>query len=48
MAEWKVHATWSLKAQLVFGVPAGEVPSEKSFREVEERIRVFGMGGDRE
>jgi hypothetical protein len=40
-AEWKVPASWKLNAQLVFGgvgAPAGE----KSFKPVEERVKVFG------
>lgn len=40
-AEWKLPASWKLSAQLVFGgigAPAGE----KSFKPVEERVKVFG------
>jgi predicted oxidoreductase (fatty acid repression mutant protein) len=38
---WDVPKEWSLKAQLVFGGRAGE-PSEKQFKPVEERLRVYG------
>lgn len=38
---WNVDPTWSLKAQLVFGKPAGE-PGEKSFKPLEERVFVHG------
>ncbi|KAJ9618792.1 putative nitroreductase [Knufia peltigerae] len=40
-ATWNVPATWSLKAQLVFGKPAGS-PMEKSFGPIEERVFVHG------
>lgn len=37
-----VPATWSLKAQMVFGTPTG-APGEKTFKPVVgERVRVFG------
>jgi predicted oxidoreductase (fatty acid repression mutant protein) len=39
--EWNVPETWSLKAQLVFGGRAAE-PSEKQFKGLEERLKVFG------
>jgi predicted oxidoreductase (fatty acid repression mutant protein) len=40
-SEWKLPASWKLNAQLVFGgvgAPAGE----KSFKPIEERVKVFG------
>lgn len=40
-SEWKLPASWKLNAQLVFGgvgAPAGE----KSFKPLEERVKVFG------
>ena len=40
-SEWKLPATWQLKAQLVFGKPTGQ-PAEKAFQVVEERLKVFG------
>lgn len=40
-SEWKLPATWQLKAQLVFGKPTGQ-PGEKVFGGVEERLKVFG------
>ena len=39
--EWNIPASWTLRAQMVFGgiaAPAGE----KAFAPVEERFRVFG------
>ncbi|KIX04489.1 uncharacterized protein Z518_05359 [Rhinocladiella mackenziei CBS 650.93] len=38
---WKVPENWSLKAQLVFGKPAG-TPYEKSFKPIEERVFIHG------
>lgn len=38
---WNVDLKWSLKAQLVFGKPAGQ-PGEKSFKPLEERVAVHG------
>lgn len=40
-AEWSVPEDWTLDAQLVFGVPAGE-PGEKTFSDVGERFKVYG------
>ena len=40
-SEWKLPASWKLNAQLIFGgvgAPAGE----KSFKPVDERMKVFG------
>lgn len=39
--QWKVPTEWSLKAQLVFGKPAG-VPREKTFEPLEKRLFVHG------
>ncbi|KAJ5162111.1 hypothetical protein N7492_007503 [Penicillium capsulatum] len=39
--EWKIPAEWSLKAQLVFGTPAGP-PKEKVSEPVEKRLFVHG------
>ncbi|KAH7412950.1 Nitroreductase-like protein [Cadophora sp. MPI-SDFR-AT-0126] len=44
VSEWSVPTTWSLKAQLVFGVPTGEPPHEKVFKSADERIMVPRMG----
>lgn len=38
---WDVPASWRLRAQLVFGGRAG-VPGEKTFRPIEEKLKVFG------
>ncbi|EXJ83342.1 hypothetical protein A1O1_06963 [Capronia coronata CBS 617.96] len=40
-AKWGVPGAWSLKAQLVFGTPAGEA-GDKAFKPVEERVFVHG------
>ena len=37
--EWKVPATWKLKAQLVFGKPTGE-PKPREYKPLEERVIV--------
>ena len=39
--DYDVPATWSLKAQMVFGKPEAE-PGQKSFDPIEKRIKVFG------
>ncbi|KAK4861609.1 hypothetical protein LT330_003644 [Penicillium expansum] len=39
--EWKVPATWQLKAQLVFDEPV-EGPKEKESLPVEDRMFVYG------
>ena len=39
--EWNVPLDWRLKAQLVFGTPAGP-PKEKVFEPVENRLFVHG------
>ena len=39
--EYKLPYTWNLKSQLVFGTPTGG-PMEKTFKPVEERVKVFG------
>lgn len=42
LAEWKLPETWDLRAQMVFGKPAGQ-PYPKSFDDVEgKRLLVFG------
>ncbi|KAG9767805.1 hypothetical protein KCU88_g7379, partial [Aureobasidium melanogenum] len=40
-SRWNVPGHWSLKAQLVFGTPAGQ-PGDKTFKPVEERVFVHG------
>ncbi|KAH0370544.1 Nitroreductase, partial [Aureobasidium melanogenum] len=44
-AQWKIPETWQAKAQLVFGKPlAGPlVDKEKTFRDIEECIKVYGQ-----
>lgn len=42
-SEWNVPPAWSLKAQLVFGLPTGELSHEKVFKSTNERIMVPGM-----
>jgi len=40
--QWQLPESWDLKAQLVFGKPAGP-PKEKAFEQVEgKRLLVFG------
>ncbi|GAA5912277.1 hypothetical protein JCM5296_000486 [Sporobolomyces johnsonii] len=38
--EWDVPATWTLRAQLVFGAPAAPA-GEKEFKPLEERVKIF-------
>ena len=38
---YDLPADWSLKSQLVFGKSVGD-PKEKSFKPVEERMKIFG------
>ncbi|KJZ75695.1 hypothetical protein HIM_04852 [Hirsutella minnesotensis 3608] len=40
-AQWNIPASWKLNAQLVFGGRAGEA-GEKTFKPLEERVKVFG------
>ena len=40
-SEFDVPATWSLKAQMVFGKNVG-APKEKDFGDVEGRVKVVG------
>ncbi|KAK7420787.1 hypothetical protein QQX98_002591 [Neonectria punicea] len=42
VGQWNISPQWSLKAQLVFGTPAG-APAEKTFAPVEDRLFVHGM-----
>ena len=37
---WSLPGEWKLVAQMPFGTPAGE-PGEKTFKPLDERIRVF-------
>jgi len=42
--EWNIPQTWELRAQLVFGGPgnAREQLSEKTFKPIEDRVKVYG------
>jgi len=40
-AQWDLPNNWSMKAQLVFGTPAGD-PYPKNFKPLEERVFVHG------
>lgn len=40
--EWNIPADWSLKAQMVFGKPAGPRIIEKEYEPAEDRMMVFG------
>lgn len=40
-AEWNISKDWNLSGQLVFGTPIGK-PSQKTFKPMEERLRVLG------
>jgi predicted oxidoreductase (fatty acid repression mutant protein) len=44
--QWNIPADWSLKAQMVFGKPAGPRLKKKDFKPVEERMMVFGASED--
>ena len=44
VSEWNIPADWSLRAQLVFGLPTGETSNEKVFKPTEERILMQGRG----
>lgn len=39
--QWNIPTEWSLKAQMVFGKPAGP-PREKEFEPVENRVFFHG------
>ena len=41
--EFKLPATWKLKAQLVFGQPSGKALKEKTVNPLEDRVKVFGQ-----
>ncbi|KAI1157463.1 nitroreductase [Nemania serpens] len=41
--EWNIPATWLLKAQLVFGTPAGPPIQDKKFEAVEKRMFSYGL-----
>lgn len=43
LQEWNIPTGWSLKAQLVFGLPAGEPSHEKTFVPIEQRVLVHGL-----
>ncbi|CCX10695.1 Nitroreductase-like protein [Pyronema domesticum] len=40
-AQWNIPASWKLQSQLVFGAPVAPA-GEKTFRPLEERVKVFG------
>ena len=40
-AEWNIPASWTLRAEMVFGGIAAEA-GEKAFAPVEDRLKVFG------
>lgn len=41
--EWGIPAHWVLKSQLVFGKPAaGAQPMDKTFKPLEERVKLYG------
>jgi len=40
--EWDIPSEWKMKAQMVFGKPAGPRVMKKEFQPVEERMMVFG------
>ncbi|KAH8691407.1 Nitroreductase-like protein [Talaromyces proteolyticus] len=41
--DYKLPKDWKLKAQLVFGTPTGGPAQEKTFKPIEERVKVFGQ-----
>jgi predicted oxidoreductase (fatty acid repression mutant protein) len=40
--QWDIPSDWSLKAQMVFGKPAGPRIMEKTFEPIEARFKVYG------
>ena len=43
MEEWGIDPSWKMRAQLVFGTPyGGPRGGEKTFKPLEERVKVFG------
>jgi predicted oxidoreductase (fatty acid repression mutant protein) len=40
--EWNIPAEWSMKAQMVFGKPAGPRFAVKELEPVETRMKVYG------
>lgn len=43
---WGIDPSWKMRAQLVFGAPVGGPRGgEKTFKPLEERVKVFGMKG---
>ncbi len=40
--QWNIPADWKLKAQMVFGKPAGPPLREKTYQPVQDRMMVFG------
>jgi predicted oxidoreductase (fatty acid repression mutant protein) len=40
--QWNIPTTWLLKAQMVFGTPAGPPIQEKVFEPVEKRMVTYG------
>ncbi|KAL9126311.1 MAG: hypothetical protein Q9175_007939 [Cornicularia normoerica] len=46
LEEWGIDPSWKMRAQLVFGTPfGGPRGGEKTFKPLEERVRVFGKKG---
>ena len=43
--EYGLPEAWKLKSQLVFGKPTGGPAQEKTFKPIEERLKVFGASG---
>ncbi|KAI1110723.1 nitroreductase [Nemania sp. NC0429] len=41
--EWEIPATWLLKAQMVFGTPAGPPIQDKTYEPVEKRMFSHGL-----
>ncbi|KAI0539917.1 nitroreductase [Xylaria digitata] len=40
--QWNIPATWSLKAQMVFGAPAGPPIQEKNYEPIDKRVFTYG------
>lgn len=43
--EWSLPANWRLNAQLVFGGRVGSDPPPKGKKPLQDKLKVFGMGG---
>jgi uncharacterized protein len=40
-AQWTIPASWKLKSQLVFGTPTGGRSYPRTYKPLEDRVKVF-------